>query len=167
MTGNGLIERSGVLSTLAAVLVLSGAASPRGERQWAAEVLAAARGAPAILCGLAAHSAEGRFGSGPWTPPIFPSDTSGALAWALGRNHGSEADPVLLAGLAADDPCVRTIAARLIARTESPAVTAGLLQALAGQSPGTRSAAAVALGLAGIEAGAGPLVNRLRDTDSD
>src|SRR5512146_1983003 len=168
MMGNGLLERSGVWSTLAAALVLSGAANPQGERQWASEVLAAARGAPAILCGLAARATEGRFGgSGPWTPPMFPSDTSGALAWAIERDHGHEADSVLLAGLTADDPCVRTIAARLIARSESPVVTAGLLQALAGQSPGTRAAAAVALGLAGIEAGAGALVNRLRDTDAD
>ena len=167
MMGNVTVGRSG-LSALAAVLLLNGAAtSPGGERQWASEVLAAARGAPVILCGLAARAVEARYGNGPWTPPLPSGDTSQALTWALERDRSSASDSVLLDGLAADDPCVRSIAARLVARSESPSVTAGLIRSLAGPAAGTRAAAAVALGLTGIAAGVDPLIARLRDTDAD
>src|ERR1041384_53215 len=104
------------------------AATTVDEAVMAREVLAAARGAPRILCGLAARAVEANYGSGPWTPPIRIEDSSSSLRWALAHERATGAVPVLLAGLADTDACVRALAARLIADSKAPAATAGLLQ---------------------------------------
>src|SRR6266849_10238054 len=75
----------------------------------AREVLAAAHGAPAVLCALAARTVEQHYGIGPWQPPGGVADTSAALAWALEHDRHEAAAPVLIDGLADDDPCVREV----------------------------------------------------------
>jgi len=137
------------------------------EAAWAREVLVAARGAPRILCGLASRAVEAHFGTGPWVPPAAAADTSSALHWALEYERTAAAIPVLLDGLASDDPCVRGIAARLIARARSAVAASGLLRALTEPAAGTRAAAATALGLGDIVAATDPLIDRLGDTDTD
>jgi hypothetical protein len=122
--------------------------SAADEAAWARDVLAAAHGAPPVLCALAARTLEHRYGFEPWQSPGGVADTSAALAWALERTRGEGALPVLLDGLGNDDACVREFAARLVARIESRAATTGMLRALGAASAGTRHGAAVALGFA-------------------
>ena len=140
---------------------------PADEAAWAREVLDASRGATRILCGLAARAVEATYGFGPWTPPAAVADSSAALHWALTWARSDDAIPVLLNGLNESDPCVRAVAARLIARARSATAAAGLVRALTSQAAGTRAAAAVALGLGEVSSAANPLIDHLGDADAE
>src|SRR5512135_3290027 len=132
----------------------------------ARELLAAAHGAPPVICALAAWTVEQRYGFSAWQPPGGVADSSAALAWALERDRHESAASVLVDGLGDDDPCVREVAARLVARIESRTATDGMLRSLVATSAGTRRAAAVALGLAETTQALDPLIARLGDTDA-
>lgn len=107
---------------------------------------------------------DGRFGGwGGFGPPDAAQDSSGALRWALTERPDDAALPVLLAALADPDDCTRAIATRLVARSRTEAVVAGLMGALRSEAPGTRSSAAVGLGLADATAARDPLIEALRD----
>jgi HEAT repeat protein len=158
--------RLGAMAFIAALTAPAPAPSVADEAARAREVLAAAHGAPPVLCALAARTLQRRYGFEPWQPPGSLADTSAALAWALARDRSDAAVPVLLGGLRDDDPCVQEIAARLLARIESPVATTAALVALGAVSPGTRYAAAVALGLGDASRALDPLIARLGDDDA-
>ncbi len=128
------------------------------------DLIAAAHGAPAALCTLAAR-AVGNYGwGGAADAPVTPLP---AESW---RNRRERRDALstddvrfLLESLATVDPCVRELAVRLVAQEENDAVTIGLLQRLTAPDSSLRTVAALGLGLAEPKRAVEPLVGAIRD----
>jgi HEAT repeat protein len=173
----------GWLATAAAALVLTAEAPAGADGAAAPDVaalLAAARGAPPVLCALAAR-AVGDFGNSGWgrgadapAPPLGAPLAAGAddedQRGGLARLSAAEAAP-LLDAVGDDDPCVRELAVRVLGRQREPAtrdaVAAALASRLAAPAAPMRAAAAFGLGLAGPPAAVPPLVRALGDQTAD
>src|SRR5678816_1571144 len=92
------------------------------------ELIAAAHGAPPVVCALAAQAVDGW---GSWNDaPVTPLPRPGRRE---SRHERLATDDVqfLLSNLGAGDACVSELAVRLLASDESEAVTDGLVRNLA------------------------------------
>lgn len=132
--------------------------------------LASVRGAPALVCGLAGRVVEGQYGWRRVEPSVGGSAGGGEAAdlarWAVrGRFDASVVEPLARA-LTDPDQCVRTMAARLLGRTESEDAAARLRTALNHTDPATRTVAALGLGVAESKEAVQPLVSALDDRDA-
>lgn len=125
--------------------------------------LDAARGAAPVICSLAAAPLGEGWGYA--APPAEASAAqSGLLEWALKPSIGDRDLIVLDEGLRDDDPCVRTMAARLLGAA-GMAGARTLIEALSDEQPEIRRAAAEGLGR-GEEGGTTALIERLHDADA-
>lgn len=155
------------IAVLAGALFVGHSASPAppeasGE---AAQLLAAARGVSPVICTLAATPlAEERFGYQGMPLPDGP--VAATVYWALRPHYESRDIATLTAGVRDADPCVRSLAARLLAGA-GPAGTSALLEALGAAEPVARRVAAEGLGFAEYHAAAPALTRALRDSDAD
>ncbi len=134
----------------------------------ASRLLAGARGADPVICGLAARALDqGWWGDGP-RMEVGVSDEPPArevVEWALSDREDSGGVAILAAALADPDACVRRLAARVLGRTSAPEVLEALTRALASANPAEQEMAAVGLGHAGDPAAIPPLVEALEDPD--
>lgn len=137
-------------------------------------LLAAANGAPAMICALAAQSVRNGGWSdrtdAPYTPlGEAPSLRSGDEDYR-GRNglQFSAADNErLLAGLASSDACVRELSVRLVSgQRNNETVSAALLTRLKSADAAMREVAALGLGLSQPISALDPLIAALRDATS-
>jgi HEAT repeat protein len=133
-------------------------------------LLTAAKGAPPMVCVLAANSI-GNWGWGGWNDaPATPLSAAKA-----GMNSGDfESDPMpaadlqqLYAGLASDDGCVRELSVRLIGTQKPEVVGAELVSRLGSGDIALRAVAALGLGLVEAQGGVEPLIRTLRDGSVD
>jgi HEAT repeat protein len=128
------------------------------------DLIAAARGAPASLCMLAAEAVGNgwhHWGDAPATPLPRPGD---------GASGRERRDPLpstdvrfLLESLGVSDPCVRELAVRLLGREETEEVALGLEARLIAPDSATRVVAAFGLGLTEPMRSVDPLVRATRD----
>lgn len=129
------------------------------------ELITAARGAPAAVCGLAADAVGsgwgGAFSDAPVTPlgRRLPRHTRGH------RRYDMSSDDVrfLLENLSTGDACVRELAVRLLGTQGGDEVGPGLLQRLASPDSAMRSVAALGLGLAETHSAVDALAHTVRD----
>src|SRR4051794_36140052 len=131
-----------------------------------AALLAAARGAPPLICGLAAQSiGNGNWG---WRSDV-PASPLGAAAHPLDGDRGRiedlpDADVTrLLDALSSDDGCVREMSVRLVGHQDESRVAAPLIAKLSSNDASLRAVAALGLGLVDAQRGVDPLINTLRD----
>ena len=133
-------------------------------------LLIAARGAPPIICSLAAK-AVGGWGWGGWSDA--PSTPLAAVTPASNNDDressalGAEDVQRLLTGLSSDDACVRELSVRLIGTQKAETVGSELVTRLGSSDPGLRSVAALGLGLVEAQNGVDPLIRTLRDASID
>jgi HEAT repeat protein len=133
-------------------------------------LLTAARGAPPMICSLAAK-AVGNWGWGNWSD--VPSTPLTAVATPSRDDDGySDALPApdlqrLFTGLASDDACVRELSVRLIGTQKAELVGGELVTRLGSSDAGMRTVAALGLGLAEVQSGVDPLIRALRDPSVD
>jgi HEAT repeat protein len=136
----------------------------------ASRLLAGARGADPVICGLAARALDqGWWGDGP-RMEVGVSDELVArevVEWALSDREDSGGVAILAAALADPDPCVRLLGARVLGRTSAPQAVAALSRALASANPAEREMAAVGLGYAEDPSTIPALVEALEDSDVD
>jgi HEAT repeat protein len=131
-----------------------------------AALLAAANGAPPVICALAAQSVRNR-GWGDWSDA--PATPLAPLTAARTRDDGSDALPDadvdrLVAALGASDACVREIAVRLLGSQRSnERVRAALVTRLGAADVATREVAAYGLGMVQGKTTIDPLIAALRD----
>ncbi|MFL5488663.1 MAG: HEAT repeat domain-containing protein [Gemmatimonadaceae bacterium] len=134
-----------------------------------AALLTAAKGAPPMLCSLAADAIRNG-GWGGWSDaPSTP------LASARPVSQDDYYDPQmpaadiqrLLAGLSSDDACVRELSIRLIGTQKAEAVGSELITRLGSSDAALRSVAALGLGLVESQAALDPLIRALRDASVD
>jgi HEAT repeat protein len=133
-------------------------------------LLTAAKGAPPMVCALAANSI-GNWGWGGWSDaPATP------LAAARAAMNGGDfrSEPMsatdlqqLYAGLSSDDQCVRELAVRLIGTQKAELVGSELISRLNSGDAALRGVAALGLGLTEAQNGVDPLIRTLRDGDAD
>lgn len=133
----------------------------------AADLLARVRGLDPVACELAARAVRSRNWWGGPAEPAASDDPRVAeiVRWALDAG-GPGAVPVLAAGLADADPCVRRVAAIRLGRIEDPAATGALVRALGSPQAGEREAAALGLGIAEDPEAVPALVRALEGDDS-
>ena len=137
-------------------------------------LLAAANGAPAMICALAAQSVRNSGwtdrADAPYTPLGEAPNMRDRDEDYRGRNgtQFSAADnEKLLAGLASADPCVRELSLRLVAgQRNNETVNAALLTRLASPEAAMREVAAFGLGLSQPMSSIDPLIAALRDATS-
>jgi HEAT repeat protein len=133
-------------------------------------LLTAAKGAPPMVCSLAASAIRnwnwGDWNDAPSTPLSFAKATS--------SNSDFDSEPFphadiqqLLTGLAAEDPCVRELSVRLIGTQKAETVGADLVTRLGSTDANLRSIAALGLGLVEAQNGVDPLIRALRDASVD
>lgn len=141
-------------------------------------LLAAARGAPPIICSLAARTLSNGYWGG-WAdapasplPDVMatPDEDDDDDMPRRGRSEArySAADVQrLLESLSSDDACVREVAVRVLGHEEhDPTVVNGLITRLRDQSVQLRQVAALGLGLLESDSAVTPLVQALRDTSA-
>jgi HEAT repeat protein len=133
-----------------------------------AALLTAARGAPPLICSLAAQSVR-NYGWGNWSDA--PSTPLGRLAPLGDRDQRNSAFPAadverLLAGLASDDACVREIAVRLLGSQKDENVARGLIDRLGAAEAPLREVAAFGLGMLQAASAVDPLIRALRDASA-
>ena len=133
-------------------------------------LLTAAKGAPPMICSLAANSIR-NWGWGDWNDaPATPL----ASAKAATTNDDFDSEPLsaadiqqLLGGLAADDACVRELSVRLIGTQKAETVGGDLVTRLGSNDPNLRAVAALGLGLVEAQNAVDPLIRALRDASVD
>ena len=178
MNGANMLRVLGVLTT-AALMSNAGhapsapalrAASPAPAAIDVAALLAAARGAPPLICGLAAQSiGNGNWG---WWSDV-PASPLGAAARPLdsdrrGMRDLPDADVTrLLDALASDDACVREMSVRLVGHQEETRVAAPLISKLSSPDASLRTVAALGLGLVEPQRAVDPLIGTLRDATAE
>ena len=133
----------------------------------AADLLARVRGLDAVACELATRAVRSR---GSWGDPHQPGasedpQVAAIVRWAL-DDGGSEAVPVLGAGLADPDPCVRRLAAIRLGRIEDPSAATWLRRALESANGAEREAAALGLGISDDAEAVPALVRHLAEDES-
>lgn len=173
---------AGVMATSATLARARGApgAAAAAEQQavGAAEVtrlLAGVRGVNPVACELALRAVDGRgnwFGRFGAAPGAVDTAAQGLVHDVINGALGPEVIPPLRDALVDADPCVRRVAAPLLARVDAPGGVQALVSALRASAAGTREAAAIGLGFAGrrradVEPGgaAAALVSSLRDAE--
>lgn len=130
-----------------------------------AALLAAAHGAPPVICALAAHAVRNS-GWGYWTDaPSTPLAKAGA---EYERDHERDQLPPadedrLLAGLASDDACVRELSVRLLGGQTGDRVANALATRLASPDASLRAIAAFGLGLSEAHTAVDALIKTLHD----
>jgi HEAT repeat protein len=119
------------------------------------------------VCDLAARTVDGRFGSsggGDFTPgSLADSLGSDVASWVHERKIDPATVPLLRAGIADQDWCVRRLAAPILGHVRDASAMQVMLGGLAASDAGTREMAALALGFADDARAVTPLVARLRD----
>jgi len=139
-------------------------------------LLAAAHGAPPVICALAAQAVR-NYGWNDWSDaPSTPLPrTILPDAHSRRRNRFDDNDEKTLSaadvqrlfeGLASDDACVRELSVRLVARAEDSVVAPGLITRLKTGNPALREVAALGLGLVGAEDASDALMAGLRDSEA-
>lgn len=130
-----------------------------------ATLLGAARGAPPIICALAAQTVlndgwrEG--GEAPVTPlPAVDLSEDHHGRW---RQLATADEDQLLTGLGSDDACVRELSVRVLGRDDSPRVADALVGRLGAPDASLRAVAAFGLGLVQPGAAVDPLIHALGD----
>ena len=118
-----------------------------------AALLTAARGAPPLICALAAQSVHGNnwgnWNDAPATPlsAVAPSSTRDFTR----DNGASQLAPAdvnrLLDALASSDPCVRELSVRVLGGQRSENVASGLIERLGASDASLREVAALGLGM--------------------
>ena len=133
-----------------------------------AALLTAAKGAPPMICSLAANSIR-NWGWGEWDAPATPLSFARATTPDDFESAALSASDIqqLLAGLAAEDPCVRELSVRLIGTQKPETVGGELVTRLGASDAGLRSVAALGLGLVEAQNGVDPLIRALRDASID
>src|ERR1700674_5288482 len=133
-------------------------------------LLTAAKGAPQMICSLAAKAVQG-WGWGGWNDA--PSTPLAAVT-ASSNNDDFESDALpaadvqrIMAGLSSDDACVRELSVRLIGTQKAEIVGADLVTRLGSSDPSLRSVAALGLGLVQAQNAVDPLIRTLRDPSTD
>lgn len=134
--------------------------------------LAAVRGADPVLCEIALRTMDGRgwwssWGSISGSALELDSASAALIRWSHATRSDAALVPRLATALRDDDRCVRRVASGFLARIEHDASTIALTAALGDANAGTRSAAAVGLGIADAKRGVQPLIQRLRDPSAD
>ncbi|HUP20008.1 MAG TPA: HEAT repeat domain-containing protein [Gemmatimonadota bacterium] len=134
----------------------------------AADLLERIRGLDPVACELAVGSVRSRSWRGGPPEPAASEDPRvlAVVRWALEEEGGDGAVPVLAAGLADPDPCVRRVAAIRLGRIDDPAASELLRRALESPEPGAREAGALGLGIAEDSAAVPALIARLEGDDS-
>jgi hypothetical protein len=115
------------------------------------DLIAAAQGAPAVVCDLAADAVGNGWGGGAADAPVTPLGDHRLPRHSRGhRRYDMSADDVrfLLESLSQKDACVQELAVRLLGTRGGDEVGPGLLERLASPDSGMRSVAALGLGLA-------------------
>ena len=142
-------------------------------------LLAAANGAPPVICSLAAQAVRNG-GWGGWGD--IPS-TALPVVELPQRSHHRRSDDddddehpsrqltaadaqQLLQALGSSDPCVRELSIRLIGIADDSLVAPGLVSRLKSDNAPLRALAAVGLGLVDAEGSADQLIGVLRDADA-
>jgi hypothetical protein len=127
-------------------------------------LLTAAKGAPPMICSLAANSIR-NWGWGDWDAPATPLSFAKASTPNDFESQQLSASDIqlLFAGLAAEDPCVRELSVRLIGTQKAETVGGELVTRLGSSDAGLRSVAALGLGLVEAQNGVEPLIRALRD----
>jgi len=127
-----------------------------------AALLTAAKGAPPMICSLAANSIR-NWGWGEWDAPATPLSFARATTPDDFESAPLSASDIqqLLAGLAAEDPCVRELSVRLIGTQKAETVGGELVTRLGASDAGLRSVAALGLGLVEAQNGVDPLIRAL------
>lgn len=152
---------------IAAVAVRPAAAAalaPQGPLD-VGSLLAAAHGAPPMICALALHAVgNGRWGR--WADA--PATPLGAVGVDDNRDERerqlSAADEDrLLTGLASDDACVRELSVRLLGDHGNTRIANALITRLTSSDASLRTIAAAGLGLVSLETGVDGLIAALRD----
>jgi HEAT repeat protein len=142
----------------------------RGAPVDVAALLTAAKGAPPMICSLAAKAVQG-WGWGGWNDA--PSTPLAAVA-SSSSNDEFESDALpaadvqrLMAGLSSDDACVRELSVRLIGTQKAEIVRSELVTRLGSSDPSLRSVAALGLGLVQAQNAVDQLIRTLRDPSTD
>lgn len=174
-TNGGMMLRVlGVIAAAALVTTSRGRPADRMEGESAerasidvSALLAAARGAPPLICSLAAQSLRG-YGWGDWGDA--PSTPLSAVLPAEAHDRDTESSQLpaadvdrLMQALSSDDPCVRELSVRLIGRQKNESVAPALIAKLGTGDPAMRSVAALGLGLVQPRSAVEPLIGILRD----
>jgi HEAT repeat protein len=132
-----------------------------------AALLAAARGAPPLICSFAAQSVRNRGWGNRSDAPFTPL---GRVVAADDREIGEAPFPTadverLLAALASDDGCVRELSVRLLGGVrKDDRVSTALIERLGSLEASLREVAAFGLGMVQPASAVDPLIRALRDT---
>jgi len=131
-------------------------------------LLTAAKGAPPMICSLAANSIR-NWGWGDWDAPATPLSFAKATTPNDFESQQLSASDIqlLFAGLAAEDPCVRELSVRLLGTQKAETVGGDLVTRLGSGDAGLRSVAALGLGLVEAQNAVDPLIRALRDAAVD
>src|SRR5687767_4267746 len=132
-------------------------------------LLTSARGAPPMICALAAQSVRRWGWGGDWNDaPATPlraivSAVNDQLSLNAGKLPAEDIER-LMSGLASDDACVRELSVRILGtqRDDEP-VSRGLIVRLANNDASLREVAALGLGFIEPESAIDPLIRSLRD----
>jgi HEAT repeat protein len=142
----------------------------RGRPIDVAALLTAARGAPPMICSLAARAVGGWGWGGGIDAPYSPL----AAAAASSMDDSFDSGPLpaadvqrLLGGLASDDACVRELSIRLIGTQKAEAVGSELVTRLGASDASLRAVAALGLGLVEAHTAVDALIRTLRDASTD
>ena len=143
-------------------------APQRAENVDVAALLTAARGAPPMICSLAAQALR-NYGWGDWGDA--PSTPLPRAVSVRSDDDGVDQFPAadvqrLLEALSSDDACVRELSVRLLGHQEGENVTSGLITRLRTGDAPLRQIAALGLGLVEPESAVDPLIQALRDTSA-
>ena len=147
-------------------------AAPAPDDADIAALLTAARGAPPVICSLAAQAVRG-WGWGDWSDAPATPLPKAFDARSFDRDdddgHGKASlsatdEQRLLDALGSDDACVRELSVRLLGRQDGDEhVASGLVTRLRAPDAAMREVAALGIGLVEAEAGVDPLIQALRD----
>lgn len=132
-------------------------------------LLASVRGASPLYCELATRLVDGRSWWSSSGMSLIEVDSASAelIRWVHQKHSDARVVPRLAAGIRDDDRCVRRVAGALLGHVDAPSAFATLTEALDHANEGTRSAAAIGLGLAERVEAVQPLIRRLRDPSGD
>src|SRR5690606_6698809 len=129
-----------------------------------ATLVAQTRGAPPLLCALAARAVDAGDWMGGMRAPAPPLEDIGTRRLRGRREALSESErALLLSSVTAADACTREVAVRLLGRDGGDAVVSGLIGHATSEDAAVRAAAAYGLGLIGAAESVGVLVAMAAD----
>jgi HEAT repeat protein len=141
----------------------------QGGRMDVSALLTSARGAPPMICAMAAQSLRNwGWGDGSADAPSTPlSSIVSTVNYQLRQNNGelpTEDVEKLMGALSSDDACVRELSVRILGtQRKDERISRGFIVRLAQNDVPTREVAAFGLGLADAETAVNPLIQTLRD----